>query len=60
MPWIPAFSVALIFLGVSAFVLRDVRRHPVFASATSLALLTVGALSIRQEVLQDDAMVRVG
>ena len=54
LPWVPVFSVAVIFLGVAAFVLRDVRRHPVFASATALALLTVGALSIRQEVLQGD------
>jgi two-component system, NtrC family, sensor kinase len=54
LPWAPAGSIALIFLGTAAFFLRDVRRHPLFASSTALVLVLVGALSVRQEVLQRD------
>ena len=51
-PWIPAASIALTFLAAIAFMLRDVRRHPLFSFATALILALVCVLSVRDEVLQ--------
>ena len=53
-PWVPAGSIAVAFLATIALMLRDVRRHPLFSSATALILALVCVLSVQQEVLRRD------